>query len=190
MSIKAALSAAACVLLLMLAACARTKVSYPASTPPGELVPPTASPAPRPLAARDAIPAMRAEQARLDRGVYVVCIANDGSLPSGMSSSVASVHGWPILRDGTRVRAICPVIGRARIFHVLRTHDGAIVYDAKVIPVNGAPDLNEKRIVGLPLQYCSPYGGTTLSASCARRPSSAGPLGNVGRDFFFSRGGT
>jgi hypothetical protein len=176
-----------CAFLFALSACEHVQESYPASTPPGELAPPTAPPSPVPLSARQAIPAIRAEQARINRGVYVVCIANDGSLPRSMTSALASTRGWLVLRDGQRVRAICPIAGRARILHALRAHDGAILFDARIIPVAAIAHLGVAHPERLPLMYCAPYSGA--KAACSPRTSSAGSLRDVGRDFTFAQGG-
>jgi hypothetical protein len=181
-------SVMACVLTFAVAACAHAGMSYPASTPPAELAPPSPPPSPVPLTARQAIPAIRAEQSRLDRGVYVVCLANDGSLPRGMTSALARARGWPVIRNGGRVQAICPIIGRARILHALRAHDGTTLFDAKVMPIAGAPRLNLANADRVPLQYCAPYAGTKPNANCSLRTTTAGTLRDVGHDFLFPRG--
>jgi hypothetical protein len=180
-------SVMACVFSFALSGCEHVQVSYPASTPPGELAPPSAPPSPVPLPASQAMPAIRAEQARLNRGVYVVCIANDGSLPRSMTSAFASTQGWLVLRDAQRVRAICPIAGRARILHALRAHDGAILFDARIVPVASIAHLDLAHPERLPLLYCAPYTGA--KAVCAPRNSSAGSLRDVGRDFIFAQGG-
>jgi hypothetical protein len=189
MDARAFVYALVCVLACCVIACDRAQTHYPASTPPASLTPPTASPSPVPLPPRQAKIAIRAEQAWLNGGVYVVCLANDGTLSREMTSSAAAAHGWPVLRSGGRVRSICPVVGTADVLHALRAHDGTILFEAKVIPL-AEPVESGTHTDGLSLQYCAPYTRTGTGATCELRPSAAGVLRNLGHDFFVPRGAT